>query len=171
MRPTELQHGVSPPTALVKGQKPLCKVSDAEEHMKDCKRRILRAAPAGNRVVVVGATRQLSQVVVGGLGQVVGGIVLNVGPGTSNGPRAALGSVAVAAHEPCVENAGASVNLCEGGRGAGALQQGARPLVVGRSVVVGLLEGTRGSDDVHLGQSQGHARPENNQSAGQSGSR
>ena len=171
MRLTELQHGVSPPTALVKGQKPLCKVSNSEEHIKACERRILGAAPAGNRVVVAGATRQLGQVVVGGLGQVVGGVVLDVCSGASNGPRAALGSVPVAAHEPCIENGGAGVDLGEGGRRAGALQQGARPLIVGRSVVVGLLEGTRGSDDVHLGQSQRHARPENSQSVDQSVSR
>lgn len=78
MRPAELQHGVSPPTALVKGQKPLCKVSNSEERIEDCERRILGAAPAGNRVVVVGAARQLGQVVVGGLGQVVGDVVLDV---------------------------------------------------------------------------------------------
>jgi hypothetical protein len=113
----EDQQGVTPPTALVKGQKPLGGVSKGVYGMEEGWENALGTAAAGNRIIVISAARQLGEVAVGGLREVVEELAGRVGGGTAggdpllgDGPRAALGAVAVATDEAGVVDGGAGVN-------------------------------------------------------------
>lgn len=156
---TELQQGVMPPTALVKGQKPLIQVSNARSGGQGASH-ILGTAPAGNGVVVVGTARQHSQVAVDGCREVgvVPGIDRSpVGSSTPRrsrsrspyGPRTTLGPVVHAAHEAAIVHSAAGINKREISLAARTFEKFSLPLVLGRLAIVGLLNSACSPDHIY----------------------